>query len=260
MTGNADIVLEVFSSGEKAGSEYESWLIDVANNFNNSGVTTQSGKSVAVSVRQVSSGMGADYIISNKYLPDLYTPSNELFGKYVETIGGAIEVVKDRLVGNTAGILVDKSKGYGSLSEEADAVAANKMNLGYTNPQTSASGLNFLISILKNYDANNMLSDTAGQKFSDFQNNIPFVAFTTMQMRDSAKNGTLDGMIMEYQTYINEEDLEGKYDFIPYGIRHDNPLYGVSSKLSESPEKREAAQLFGEFWGNSESQKLATEK
>ena len=134
------------------------------------------------------------------------------------------------------------------------------MNLGYTNPQTSASGLNFLISILKNYDANNMLSDTAGQKFSDFQNNIPFVAFTTMQMRDSAKNGTLDGMIMEYQTYINEEDLEGKYDFIPYGIRHDNPLYGVSSKLSESPEKREAAQLFGEFCGNSESQKLATEK
>ena len=260
MTGNADIVLEVFSSGEKAGSEYESWLIDVANNFNNSGVTTQSGKSVAVSVRQVSSGMGADYIISNKYLPDLYTPSNELFGKYVETNGGAIEVVKDRLVGNTAGILVDKSKGYGSLSEVADAVAANKMNLGYTNPQTSASGLNFLISILKNYDANNMLSDTAGQKFSDFQNNIPFVAFTTMQMRDSAKNGTLDGMIMEYQTYINEEDLEGKYDFIPYGIRHDNPLYGVSSKLSESPEKREAAQLFGEFCGNSESQKLATEK
>lgn len=260
VTGNADIVLEVFSSGEKAGSEYESWLIDVANNFNNSGVTTQSGKSVAVSVRQVSSGMGADYIISNKYLPDLYTPSNELFGKYVETNGGAIEVVKDRLVGNTAGILVDKSKGYGSLSEVADAVAANKMNLGYTNPQTSASGLNFLISILKNYDANNMLSDTAGQKFSDFQNNIPFVAFTTMQMRDSAKNGTLDGMIMEYQTYINEEDLEGKYDFIPYGIRHDNPLYGVSSKLSESPEKREAAQLFGEFCGNSESQKLATEK
>lgn len=260
VTGNADIVLEVFSSGEKAGSGYESWLIDVANDFNNSGVTTQSGKSVAISVRQMSSGMGADYIISNKYLPDLYTPSNELFGKYVETNGGAIEVVSDRLVGNTAGILVDKNKGYDSLSKVAEAVAGNKMNLGYTNPQTSASGLNFLISILKNYDKDNMLSDTAAQKFSDFQNNIPFVAFTTMQMRDSAKNGTLDGMIMEYQTYINEEDLEGKYDFIPYGIRHDNPLYGVSTKLDESADKREAAQLFGEFCANGSSQKLASEK
>lgn len=260
VTGSADIVLEVFSSGEKAGTDYESWLIDVANNFNSSDIKTESGKSVAVSIRQMSSGMGADYIISNKYLPDLYTPSNELFGKYVETNGGSIEVVSERLVGNTAGILVDKNKGYKNISEVADAVAGNKMNLGYTNPQTSASGLNFLISLLKNFDGNNMLSDTASQKFSDFQNNIPFVAFTTMQMRDSAKNGTLDGMIMEYQTYINEEDLNGKYDFIPYGIRHDNPLYGVSAKLNESSDKREAAQLFSEFCASGESQKLASEK
>ena len=172
VTGSADIVLEVFSSGEKAGTGYESWLIDVANRFNSSDMKTDSGKSVAVSVRQMSSGMGADYIISNKYLPDLYTPSNKLFGEYVETNGGAVEVMKERLVGNTAGILVDKNKGYGSLSEVADAVTNNQMNLGYTNPQTSASGLNFLISILKNYDAENMLSDTAGQKFSDFQNHI----------------------------------------------------------------------------------------
>lgn len=260
VTGSADIVLEVFSSGEKAGTGYESWLIDVANRFNSSGIQTESGKSVAVSIRQMSSGMGADYIISNKYLPDLYTPSNELFGKYVETNGGAMEVMEERLVGNTAGILVDKNKGYGSLSEVADAVTGNQMNLGYTNPQTSASGLNFLISILKNYDAGNMLSEAAGDKFSEFQNHIPFVAFTTMQMRDSAKNGTLDGMIMEYQTYMNEEDLNGKYDFIPYGIRHDNPLYGISSKINESPDKREAVQLFSDFCVNEESQKLASEK
>jgi Ca-activated chloride channel family protein len=260
VTGNADIVLEVFSSGEKAGSDYESWMIDVANNFNSSNIETASGKSVAVSVRQMSSGMGADYIISNKYLPDLYTPSNELFGKYVETNGGDIEVVSERLVGNTAGVLVDKNKGYKSVAEVAEAVVNNEINLGYTNPQTSASGLNFLISLLKNYDSDNMLSDTASEKFAEFQNNIPFVAYTTMQMRDSAKNGTLDGMIMEYQTYINEADLNEKYDFIPYGIRHDNPLYGVSSKINQSADKREAVELFSQFCSNEESQKLATEK
>lgn len=260
VTGSADIVLEVFSSGEKAGSSYESWMIDVANQFNSSGVTTEGGKSVAISVRQMSSGMGADYIISNKYLPDLYTPSNELFGKYVETNGGSIEVVSERLVGNTAGILVDKNKGYKNLSEVADAVSGNEMNLGYTNPQTSASGLNFLISLLKNYDSANMLSDAAGEKFSAFQNNVPFVAYTTMQMRDSAKNGTLDGMIMEYQTYVNEADLNGRYEFIPYGIRHDNPLYGVTSRLNESADKREAAALFRDFCAGADMQKLATEK
>jgi Ca-activated chloride channel family protein len=163
-------------------------------------------------------------------------------------------------VGNTAGVLVDKNKGYKSVAEVAEAVVNNEINLGYTNPQTSASGLNFLISLLKNYDSDNMLSDTASEKFAEFQNNIPFVAYTTMQMRDSAKNGTLDGMIMEYQTYINEADLNEKYDFIPYGIRHDNPLYGVSSKINQSADKREAVELFSQFCSNEESQKLATEK
>ncbi|MDO5154553.1 MAG: VWA domain-containing protein [Eubacteriales bacterium] len=258
--GDADIVLEVFSSGEKAGSNYESWLIDVANSFNNNHFTTQNGKSVAISVRQMSSGMGADYIISNKYLPDLYTPSNELFGKYVETNGGDLELVSPRLVGNTAGVLVDKNKGYKSIKEVADAVSNNQINLGYTNPQSSASGLNFLISLLKNYDSANMLSDGAAKKFAEFQNNIPFVAYTTMQMRDSAKNGTLDGMIMEYQTYINEEDLNGKYDFIPYGIRHDNPLYGVGSKINASPDRKEAVQLFSDFCANDACQKMASKK
>ena len=66
--GSGDIVLEIFSSGEKAGSDYESWLIDVAKDFNDSNVTTANGKSVEVSVRQMSSGMGADYIISGKGL------------------------------------------------------------------------------------------------------------------------------------------------------------------------------------------------
>lgn len=260
VVGNADIVLEVFSSGEKTGTDYESWLIDVANSFNASDATTKSGKSVAVSVRQMSSGMGADYIISNKYLPDLYTPSNELFGKYVETNGGDLVLVNPRLVGNTAGVLVDKNKGYQSINEIADAVTKNEISLGYTNPQSSASGLNFLISLLKLYDSANMLSDTAAQKFAEFQNNIPFVAYTTMQMRDSAKNGTLDGMIMEYQTYINEEDLNGKYDFVPYGIRHDNPLYGIASKVNASEDRKEAVELFSNYCSNSESQKLATKK
>ena len=109
--GNGDIDIEIFTSGEKAGKDNDSWLIDVANSFNGSGVKTADGKSVSMSVRSVPSGTAADYIISGKYLPDLYTPSNTLFGEYAMSNSGSLELYADRLVGNTAGILVKKDSG-----------------------------------------------------------------------------------------------------------------------------------------------------
>lgn len=254
--GNGDIDLEIFSSGEKAGEGYESWLLDVAEEFNSSNIKTSDGRTVSVSVRQVSSGLGADYIISNKYLPDLYTPSNSLFGELVNSQGGDLSMYNPRLVGNTAGVLVSKNKGYKSLEDVVKAVKENKLNLGYTNPQTSASGLNFLVTLLKTSDSKDMFSKNAEISFSEFQSNIPFVAYTTMQMRDSAKNGSLDGMIMEYQTYTNEDDLNSIYDFIPYGIRHDNPLYFTEKAKG----KEEAIKLFNDFCMSDKMQNLATKK
>lgn len=254
--GNGDINLEIFSSGEKAGKDYESWLIDVANQFNNKGVSTLSGEKVSVSVRQVSSGLGADYIISGKYLPDMYTPSNVLYGDYIKAQGGDVTLYNERLVGNVAGILVQKGKSYKSFDDIVKAVTNNEINLGYTNPQSSASGLNFLVTLLNYADSLNMFSENAEKVFSDFQNNIPFVAFTTMQMRDSAMNGSLDGMIMEYQTYLKESDLNSVYDFIPYGIRHDNPLYITSTANG----KEEAIKLFNDFCMSDEMQNLAKDK
>ena len=254
--GNGDIDLEIFSSGEKAGDGYDSWLLDVAEEFNSSGIKTSDGRTVSVSVRQVSSGLGADYIISNKYLPDLYTPSNSLFGELVNSQGGDLSMYNPRLVGNTAGVLVSKNKGYKSLEDVVKAVKENKLNLGYTNPQTSASGLNFLVTLLKTSDSKDMFSKNAEISFSEFQSNIPFVAYTTMQMRDSAKNGSLDGMIMEYQTYTNEDDLNSIYDFIPYGIRHDNPLYSTEKAKG----KEEAIRLFNDFCMSDKMQNLATKK
>ena len=38
--GNGDIDIEIFTSGEKAGKDNDSWLIDVANSFNGSGAKT----------------------------------------------------------------------------------------------------------------------------------------------------------------------------------------------------------------------------
>ena len=248
VTGTGEVDIEIFTSGEKAGKDNDSWLIDVANAFNASGVTLANGKAVSMSVRSVPSGTAADYIISNKYVPDLYTPSNTLFGEYAKTNGGELEIYDERLVGNTAGILVKKGT-YSDFASVIKAVQDNKINVGYTNPQTSATGLNLLLTLLKDGTEN----------FTSFNENIPYVAYTTQQMRDSASNGSLDGMLTEYQAYINDENLTSIYDFIPFGVRHDNPVY-ICNKSSKSEDELEAVKLVVDFCKSADMQRIATDK
>lgn len=257
VTGNGDVNIEIFSSGEKAGSNTDGFLVDVAEKFNNSGITLSNGKSVSISVRSVTSGLGADYIASGKYTPDLYCPSNTLFGDYAVANGASLDTVADRVVGNTAGILVKKGSGYSDLKSIITDVQNGKLNLGYTNPQTSATGLNLLLEILKEFDSSNMFSQTATKAFSDFNSNIPYVAYTTQQMRDSASNGSLDAMVSEYQAYINDKNLTSVYDFIPFGIRHDNPLYLVN-KSSKTADQIEAVNLIKDYLLGTEAQSVAT--
>ena len=128
--------------------------------------------------------------------------------------------------------------------------------MGYTNPFASSAGLNFLVNTLYTYDNNNILSDTAVEGFNSFQTNIPFVSYTTMQMRDAAESGALDGFILEYQSYANLPDLKREYIFTPFGVRHDEPLYAVGT-LSE--DKKQLLNMFKDFCLNDENQKLASE-
>lgn len=247
--GKGDIDIEIFTSGEKAGKDNDSWLIDVAGKFNSSDARTADGKSVSMSVRSVPSGTAADYIISGRYLPDLYTPSNTLFGEYAISNNGDLELYTDRLVGNTAGILVKKDSGYTSAEDVIKAVQDNKITMGYTNPQTSATGLNLLLTLLKDGDEN----------FTKFNSNIPYVAYTTQQMRDSASNGSLDAMLSEYQAYINDNNLTSIYDFIAFGVRHDNPVY-ICNKSGKTDAELEAVKLVVDYCKSDEMQKIAAQK
>lgn len=260
--GKADVVIEIFSSPEKAGEGSDSWLSTMAKEFNKQS-NTVNGKSVAISVRSIASGLGADYIISGKYVPDAFTPSNNLWGKIMETEGADVTVVAERMVGNVAGVLLTKSvvKDITDTYSEVNiktitqATADNKIAMGYTNPLSSSAGMNFLLSTLNAYDSSDILSDTAISGFQQFQTNVPFVAYTTLQMRESAKSGSLTGMVIEYQLYKNDPDLRSQYDFIPYGVRHDNPLYAVGNL---SADKKDALDLFVSYCESKESQKLAT--
>lgn len=256
-----DSYIEIFSTGEKAGNGKDGWLIDVANNFNESKFEIN-GKIISVKVREIASGLGMDYIISEKYLPDAYSPSNELWGEMIKANGKTIELCDDRMVGNVAGILISKEKydelikKYGAINLKniTQAVANGEINMGYTNPFASATGLNFLVSTLATFDSSNPLSEKAIDGFNEFQNNIPLIAYTTLQLRNSAESGILDGFIMEYQTYINSPELKTDYTFTSFGYRHDSPLYSVGNL---SNEKKEILNKFIEFYKQDKYQELA---
>ena len=53
--GKGDVVIEIMTSPEKAGENYEAWLIDVANKFNSEEHTTEAGLKIGLSIRPVSS-------------------------------------------------------------------------------------------------------------------------------------------------------------------------------------------------------------
>ena len=253
--------IEIFSSTEKAGSGTDGWLTEVAKDFNNAAIMID-GKQVSVTLRGMPSGQGADYITSDKYLPDAYTPSNELWGEMIVSRGVKAQLVQKRLAGNVAGILLTKAKKdelvakYGAVNIKTivDAVANKELEMGYTNPFASSTGLNFLVSTLQTFDSSNLLSDKAAAGFEGFQANIPVVAYTTLQLRESAKSGVLDGLILEYQTYMNTPDIRS-YEFTPFGVRHDSPMYAIGEL---SAEKMKILNKFVEFTKQEKYQTLAT--
>lgn len=254
--------IEIFSSTEKAGEKKDGWLIETAKDFNKANIQVN-GETVSVRIRGIASGLATDYITSGKYLPDAFTPSNELWGEMINSSGVDITLVDKRLAGNVAGILLSKSKHneimnkYGAINLKSitEAVAANEIAMGYTNPFASSTGMNFLVSTLSTFDNKDILSLKAIEGFERFQSNIPFVAYTTLQMRESAQSGVLDGFILEYQTYENTPELKKDYIFTPFGVRHDNPIYSIGN-LTDT--KKEILSKFIEFCKSSKYQELAS--
>lgn len=241
---------EIFSSPEKAGSGTDGWLCEMAKEFNSKGYEV-GGQKISVQIRKVNSGQALDYIATGKAVPEGFAPSSMLWVNMLNAKGVPTETISESLVGNVAGILLspeiyDQIVGkYGAVDLKAitEATEAGELAMGYTNPFASSAGLNFLICTLERYDLQNPLSDTATAGFQKFQKNVPFVALTTMQMREAAENGSLDGFIMEYQSYVNDTVLSKNYKFTPYGYRHDNPLVTMESA---DPQQKEILNLFAQ--------------
>ncbi|ALC90574.1 hypothetical protein AM500_12845 [Bacillus sp. FJAT-18017] len=252
--------VEIFSSPEKSGKGKDSWINEVAKDYNDSKFKVN-GKAVSVKIRSIASGTATDYIKSGKYVPEAFTPSNEFWGEMVKESGVTTELISKRMVGNVPGIVITKNKHeqlvekYGSVNVKilTDAMANNEFAMGYTDPFASSTGLNFLLTALNTFDKSNLLGEKAIQGFEKFQSNVPFTASTTLQMREAAKSGALDGFVLEYQTFINSPDLKDSYVFTPFGVRHDSPLYAIGD-ISE--EKKQIIKNFAEFAQGKKYQEL----
>ena len=158
-------------------------------------------------------------------------------GRWLRRSGVKSQLISKRLSGNVPGIVIAKAKydalvnTYGSVNVKTvtDAIANNDFSMGYTDPFASSTGLNFLITALSTFDSSNLLGEKAVSGFEKFQSNIPFTASTTIQMRDAAKSGALDGFVLEYQSFVNSPELKSGYVFTPFGVRHDSPLYALGN-------------------------------
>ena len=258
VTGRGGVVVEIFVSTEKSGSGTDGWMVEAAEAFNASGARTAGGRPARVSIRKIASGTGYQFIASGKYQPDAFSPSNHLWVRMAEARGARMTPITERTVGNIAGIVmkdsvardIEQAAGQVTVPAIIDAAVQGRIAVGYTNPYASSTGLNFLVTVLMTFADGSeatMLSGDVSSAFEAFQASVPFVAMTTLQMRDSVRqDGSLDAFVMEYQTFIKTAELQSGYRFIPFGIRHDNPLYAVGNP---GPEKMEVLKAVRQIHG-----------
>lgn len=240
---NTRLYAEIFASSEKTGTGTDGWLREMVQSFNAAGIEV-AGQPVSVRLRTVSSGQQVDYVASGKYVPAAISPSSTLSVKMLNAKGVVTEFAAKSLVTNYAGIVLS-SETYSTLTEEygeatvktlAQATADGKIIMGYTNPFTSATGFNFLVTLLDSYATGGILSSQAVEGFVAFQKNVPFVAMTTTQLRSAADKGTFGGFVLEYQAFVNDATLNRNYRFIPFGYEHENPLAVIATATAEEKE------------------------
>jgi Ca-activated chloride channel family protein len=267
-TGGNQVVAEIFVSTEKSGEGTDGWMVDVAESFNSSNQTLSDGSGAQVAIRRIASGTGYQFIAAGRDLPAGFSPSNHLWIEMAK-VHRSMTPVREQLVPNVAGLVMksetveDLAAKYGVLDAATliEAVVAGDVVMGYTNPFASSTGLNFLLSVLDDFadgDEDRLLAPDVASVFETFQENVPFVALTTLQIRESVEkeNGTLDAFVMEYQTYVNTNSLRSGFEFIPFGINHDNPLYAVEGA---SARELEVLELFAAHADSQESRDRAAD-
>jgi Ca-activated chloride channel family protein len=243
--GPNQVVAEIFVSTEKSGQGTDGWMGEVAESFNASSQTLPDGREAKVVIRSIPSGTGYQFIAAGQSVPAGFSPSNQLWVE-MANVHRPMTAIREQTVPNVAGIVMKTETAeqlrtsYGTLDTSTliEAVIAGDVVMGYTDPFASSTGLNFLLTVLDDFaegQEDRLVAPDVASVFEQFQRQVPFVALTTLQIRESVEkeSGTLDAFVMEYQTYVQTDSLRSGYEFVPFGVRHDNPLYAVDGATSE---------------------------
>jgi Ca-activated chloride channel family protein len=245
---------EIFTSADKAGKGMDGVYLELAEQFNQQHQTLSNGKKAAIAIRKLDSGLGAQFIMTGQYVAEGYSPANGLWGNLVNASGSKLTTVADVTASSVAGIIVKKEKvdqittaGKLDIAKLLTNVSNGSFAMGYTNPYQSATGLNFLLTVLDAFakgDQTQMLSPDVASAFEAFQVGVPFVAQNTLQMRDAAMgSGVLDAFVGSEQTWLGMTGMDD-YQFVAFGVRHDNPLYATSAA---DPAEQEVLKRFAQF-------------
>jgi len=260
LEGTNQVTAEIFVSPEKSGNGMDGLFLTIAESFN-AGNFEINGQTVSVSIRNMPSGTGLDYIVSGIHIPDGFTPSNDMWGQIMAANNVNFNTITYRTIGNTSGLLMRESvynemiANHGEITIQSlvNAVANDGILLGYTSPFTSSVGLDLLVSLMYHFDSSNPVSESAVSQLNAFQNNVPASFFNTLQLRDAARNGSIDVMSISYQTFVNTPEFNG-FTFTPLGGRQDSPMYTFSDGIYA-----QIVELFTDYILNDENQVLATQ-
>lgn len=261
--GSGQVVIEIAAATELSSEAPDDWIVAVARNFNREKHEVN-GKTIGVTIRTITSGEILTYVSAGAYQPAGAIFSNDAWGRMADAAGVPIKLVEQRIAGNTAGILISKEaseKVNAAYNETTFATVIQAAQdgiivFGYPNPYTSSTGLNGLACMLEIFDPTDPLSAKASAALLEYQKTAPPVAYTTAVLRNQAKKGIIDAMLMEEQAYANTPELSD-YIYIPFGIRHDHPVYTFGWA---SADQQAAVALFAEYCLSAENQKLATGK
>jgi Ca-activated chloride channel family protein len=218
-------------------------IIQAANDFNAATIMV-AGQQISVGLRAVPSDMGTNFILSNKYTPDMFIPKSELYGSMLSYRSVPIELIADTTVRGVSGVVVSDKTGVKSFSELVRKVRDGEMSVGYVDPLQDPDGLNFILSALYEFDNVQPIGEVAVQGLKQLQDHITYIANSSAQLKSSFLRGVLDGYVLDYGTFKSTADYRSGYTFIPFGIPQDNPVYTIGEL---TPIKAQIAQKFVEY-------------
>jgi Ca-activated chloride channel homolog len=255
--------IEIVSSVEKADGRNpeSSWLVGVAERFNQRRERIDDGPPIEAVVRAIPSGLGAQMLAAGKMRPAGYSPAGQSWLELLRHQGLPPTLISDKLVANTTVIAVRQSDwqrlNQGSASELSftrmvDQILAGNLKLGYSNPYTSSAGLDFLQTLLW------VLAGHGQERkpLTAAELNRPQIIklFDLLQQRITGTTPTYPQSIQVWKSQPNRfDDLVE----VPFGTAQNSPLAVFPWTTAQ---ERQALQRIARFASSEPMQALARQR